>query len=84
LSVKPPDLTRRPLKSGPTARDIVRTLLTGLDGTPMPSYYQVLEDDEIWDLAYWLAARGGAPETTDDEREGWHVVQMHQRRPGGR
>ena len=84
LSVKPPDLTRRPLKSGPTARDIVRTLLTGLDGTSMPSYYQVLEDDEIWDLAYWLAARGGAPETTDDEREGWHVVQMHQRRPGGR
>jgi cytochrome c oxidase cbb3-type subunit 2 len=80
LSVKPSDLTRRPLKSGPTARDIVRTLLTGLDGTPMPSYYQVLEDDEIWDLAYWLASRGGAPETTDDERAGWHVVKMHQRR----
>ncbi|MGH7304253.1 MAG: c-type cytochrome [Candidatus Rokuibacteriota bacterium] len=80
LSVKPSDLTRRPLKSGPTAGDIVRTLVTGLDGTPMPSYYQVLEDDELWDLAYWLAARGGAPETTDDERAGWHVVQMHQRR----
>ena len=80
LSVKPSDLTRRPLKSGPTTRDILRTLLTGLDGTPMPSYYQVLEDDELWDLAYWLAARGGPPETTDDEREGWHVVQMHQRR----
>jgi mono/diheme cytochrome c family protein len=58
----------------------VRTLLTGLDGTPMPSYYQVLEDEEIWDLAHWLASRGGAPETTDDERAGWHVVQMHQRR----
>jgi mono/diheme cytochrome c family protein len=80
LSVKPSDLTRRPLKSGATARDIVRTLVTGLDGTPMPSYYQVLEDDELWDLAYWLAARGGAPETTVDERAGWHVVQMHQRR----
>jgi mono/diheme cytochrome c family protein len=80
LSIKPSDLTRRPLKSGPTARDIVRTLLTGLDGTPMPSYYQVLEDDEIWDLAYWLASRVGAPETTDDERAGWHVVQMHQQR----
>src|SRR5262249_4704471 len=45
LSIKPSDLTRRPLKSGPTTRDLVRTLLTGLDGTPMPSYYQVLEDD---------------------------------------
>jgi mono/diheme cytochrome c family protein len=80
LSSKPSDLARRPLKSGPAARDLVRTLLTGLDGTPMPSYYQVLEDEEIWDLAYWLASRGGAPETTDDERAGWHVVQMHQRR----
>jgi len=82
LSVKPSDLTRRPLKSGTAARDIVRTLLTGLDGTPMPSYYQVLEDDELWDLAHWIAARGGPPETTEDERAGWHVVKMHQ--PGRR
>ena len=80
LSVRPPDLTRRPFKSGPTAADIVRTLLTGLDGTPMPAYYQVLEDDELWDLAYWLDSRAGPPETTDDERAGWHVVRMHQRR----
>jgi hypothetical protein len=48
----------------------------------MPSYYQVLEDDELWDLAYWIAARGGPPETTGDERAGWHVVKMHQ--PGRR
>ena len=58
----------------------VRALLTGLDGTPMPSYHQVLEDDELWDLAYWIDARGGPPETTDDERAGWHVVRTHQRR----
>jgi mono/diheme cytochrome c family protein len=80
LSVKPSDLTRRPFKSGPTARDIVRTLLTGLDGTPMPSYQHVLDDDELWDLAYWLDTRATPPETTDDERAGWHVVRMHQRR----
>ena len=80
LSVRPSDLTRRPFKSGPTSGDIVRTLLTGLDGTPMPSYYQVLEDDELWDLAYWLDSRAGPPETTDDERAGWHVERMHQRR----
>src|SRR3989441_12181237 len=80
LSIKPSDLTRRPFKSGPGARDFVRTLLTGLDGTPMPSYYQVIEDDELWDLAYWLDARGGPPQTTDDERAGGHVVPMHPRR----
>jgi mono/diheme cytochrome c family protein len=80
LSIKPSDLTRRPFKSGPTARDIVRTLVTGLDGTPMPSYHQTLDDDELWDLAYWLETRGAPPETTDDERAGWHVVRMHQPR----
>ena len=80
LSIEPSDLTRRPLKSGPHARDIVRTLLTGLDGTPMPSYHQVLEDDELWDLAYYVDSLGGAPEVTADERAGWHVVRMHQHR----
>ena len=80
LSIKPTDLTRRPFKSGPAADDIVRTLMTGLDGTPMPSYHQVLEDDELWDLAYWIGAIGGPPQTTDDERAGWHVERMHQRR----
>jgi cytochrome c oxidase cbb3-type subunit 2 len=80
LSVKPSDLTRRPFKSGPAVRDIVRTLVTGLDGTPMPSYDQILDDDELWDLAYWLDSRAGPPEATDDERWGWHVARMHQRR----
>lgn len=80
LSVPPTDLTRRPLKSGPAARDIARTLFTGLDGTPMPSYHQVLEDDEVWDLAHWVAAIGGPRELTPDERAGAHVVMMHQRR----
>jgi mono/diheme cytochrome c family protein len=80
LKIKPTDLTRRPLKSGPTARDIVRTVLTGLDGTPMPSYHLLLDDGELWDLAYYVASLGGAPQTTPDEREAWDVVRMHQRR----
>lgn len=83
LSIKPSDLTKRPFKSGPEARDIVRTLVTGLDGTPMPSYYQVLEDADLWDLAWYVASLGGAPEVTEDERWGWHVERTHQlrRRP---
>jgi mono/diheme cytochrome c family protein len=85
LSVRPSDLTRRPFKGGSTPADIVRTLLTGFDGTPMPSYHQVLEDDELWDLAYWIESLGSAPVVTADEREGWHVVRMHQgRQPVGR
>jgi len=80
LKVKPSDLTRRPFKSGSTPRDVVRTMLTGLDGTPMPSYHLVLEDGELWDLAYYVASLGRAPEITRDEQEAWHVVRMHQRR----
>lgn len=81
LSVKPTDLTRRPFKGGATAPDIVRTLLTGFDGTPMPSYYQVLAEDELWALAWWIESRATAPVLTADERWGRHVVRMHQRRP---
>ncbi len=80
LKIKPSDLTRRPFKSGPRPADVVRTLLTGLDGTPMPSYHLVLEDAELWDLAYYVASIGRAPELTDDERTGQHVVRHHQRR----
>lgn len=81
LKIKPADLTRRPFKIGPEAADIVRALLTGLDGTPMPSYHLVLEDAELWELAYYVASIGTPPRVTDDERAGWHVVRQHQRRP---
>jgi mono/diheme cytochrome c family protein len=80
LAIKPSDLTRRPLKSGLVARDIVRTLVTGLDGTPMPSYHLVLDDAELWDLAYYVESLGGPPALTDDERWGRHVVHMHRQR----
>lgn len=80
LKIKPADLTRRPFKGGSDAADIVRTLLTGLDGTPMPSYHLVLEDIELWDLAYYIASLGEPPQITDDERTGWHVVRQQQRR----
>lgn len=80
LKVKPSDLTRRPFKGGDAPRDIVRTLLAGLDGTPMPSYHLVLEDAELWELARYVGSLGGPPETTRDEQEARHVVRMHHRR----
>ncbi len=79
LKVKPADLTRRPFKGGSTPADIFRGILTGYDGTPMPSYHLVLEDAELWDLTYYVVSLGGPVETTDDERAGWHVVKQHQR-----
>ena len=80
LKIKPADLTRRPFKGGSAPRDIVRAVITGFDATPMPSYHLLLDDGELWDLARSVVSLGGVPEVTRDEREGWHVVRMHQRR----
>jgi DMSO reductase family type II enzyme heme b subunit len=50
------DLTRGPgmMKGGAMPRDIYRTLVTGFDGTPMPSYKDDLEPDQRWQLAYYV------------------------------
>ena len=73
LSVAPADLTERPLKGGSAAKDIVRTVLTGLDGTPMPSYHLVIADADVWALAYWIESIGAAPRMKREERLGWSV-----------
>jgi mono/diheme cytochrome c family protein len=80
LKIKPADLTRRPFKGGSTPRDIARAVLTGYDGTPMPSYHLLLDDGDLWDLARYVASLGAAAEVTPDEQAGWHVVRMHQPR----
>ncbi|MGE5218900.1 MAG: c-type cytochrome, partial [Chloroflexota bacterium] len=74
LSIKPADLTHRPLKSGTSAKDVVRTILTGLDGTTMPSFYQVVPEEKIWLLAYYIQSLGKAPVLTDDERIGREIL----------
>ena len=82
LAVKPADLTRRPLKSGPTPQDLYRTLVTGLDGTPMPSYQDALEAEDFWPVVFYIDSLGGPERITDEERIGHHVEQMHQPRHG--
>jgi mono/diheme cytochrome c family protein len=41
-------------KCGDTNRDLFRTFITGLDGTPMPSYVDYLKPDQAWDLVHFL------------------------------
>lgn len=52
--IQPSDLTRKPFKSGSSPEDLYRTLSTGLDGTPMPSYADLLKPKEVWALAYYV------------------------------
>ena len=41
-------------KCGDTDRDIYKIFMTGLDGTPMPSFADVIKPDEAWDLVHYL------------------------------
>jgi mono/diheme cytochrome c family protein len=48
------DLTLKPFKSGPNPEDLYRTISTGLNGTPMPSYADVLTPEERWSLVFYI------------------------------
>ena len=55
--ISPSDL-RQPLRCGTEAMDIYRVLVTGLDGTPMPSFAEGTTEQQRWDLiAYILELR---------------------------
>jgi len=41
-------------KCGTTNTDLYRIFMTGLDGTPMPSFADVVKPDEAWDLVHYL------------------------------
>jgi mono/diheme cytochrome c family protein len=43
-------------KCGDTDKDIYRIFMTGLDGTPMPSFADNIKPDEAWDLVFYLRA----------------------------
>jgi mono/diheme cytochrome c family protein len=41
-------------KCGDTNRDLYKIFMTGLDGTPMPSFADVVKPEEAWDLVHYL------------------------------
>jgi mono/diheme cytochrome c family protein len=41
-------------KCGSTDTDLYRIFMTGLDGTPMPSFADNIKPDEAWDLVFYL------------------------------
>jgi cytochrome c oxidase cbb3-type subunit 2 len=41
-------------KCGETGSDLFKDLMTGLDGTPMPSFSNALQPDQIWDLVHYI------------------------------
>lgn len=57
LPIPPADLTNLPsFKNGASARAIARSILTGLDGTPMPSYADTFlgQEEDVWHLVNYI------------------------------
>ncbi len=52
--IPPADLTTGLFKSGSGVADIFRSITTGLNGTPMPSYGDSFSDEDRWALAYFV------------------------------
>lgn len=53
--IVPRDLTYKwDFRWGYRPEDVLQRLLTGLDGSPMPSYAGMLSDNELWDIVYYV------------------------------
>jgi mono/diheme cytochrome c family protein len=53
--IKPRDFVHASgFKCGTTNEDLYRILMTGLDGTPMPSFSDDLDASQAWDLIHYL------------------------------
>jgi mono/diheme cytochrome c family protein len=53
--ITPFDFTSgREFKCGDTNREMFRDLLTGLDGTPMPSFTDSMKPDQMWDVVHYI------------------------------
>jgi cytochrome c oxidase cbb3-type subunit 2 len=48
-------------KCGSSDQDIYRIFMTGLDGTPMPSFADNIKPDEAWDLVFYLRSLMSEP-----------------------
>ncbi len=55
-AIRPFDLSSgTTLKCGDSDEGILRDLITGLDGTPMPSFSSAIKPDQMWDLVHYIA-----------------------------
>ena len=49
-------------KCGATNEDLYRIFMTGLDGTPMPSFADNIQPEDAWDLVHFLRTLQPAPD----------------------
>jgi cytochrome c oxidase cbb3-type subunit 2 len=66
-------------KCGETNHDLYKIFMTGLDGTPMPSFADVIKPADAWDLVHYLRTlqvTNKSPELTlwESSKEGAEIV----------
>jgi mono/diheme cytochrome c family protein len=54
VKILPPDFTFNELRAGDTPDDIYRTIASGIGGTAMPTWKNVLPDPDLWAMAYYV------------------------------
>lgn len=87
--IRPTDLTRLPYKRGQEPEELYKTIATGLDGTPMPSFGDSLTPDDVWALVAYLrsllpdSAWANLDAPVGEERAGVMVERMHGTLGGG-
>jgi len=57
-------------KCGESDQDLYRVLMTGLDGTPMPSYASGLTPDQAWDIVHYIRTLLANPKHERPRAEG--------------
>ncbi|MBV9607933.1 MAG: cytochrome c [Acidobacteria bacterium] len=71
------------LKCGSDDRDIYRIFMTGLDGTPMPSFADNIKPDEAWDLVFYLRTLEPQPSKAKMIAKGLHLKPINPNAQGG-
>ena len=51
----PTDLRSPAIRSGPALTDLYRAIVTGIGGTPMPSFAEGFTDEQRWEIVAYLA-----------------------------
>ncbi len=64
--IAPTDLTLRPRKRSNSPEDLYSTLVTGINGTPMPAYADILSPEQMWTLVNYVAGLAVNPMPTAD------------------
>jgi mono/diheme cytochrome c family protein len=54
LDIRPPDFTRRPLRTGNELPDLLQVIQSGVGGTAMPTWAGVLEASDLWAMAHYV------------------------------